>query len=108
MAKLLPKISEIEKAKNKLRSLAISRMLLFSDMLKRFVDVELGTEHNWLEFHAIGFIVYWGNGVLTPGELAKLMMRSRHGITVIIDRCEKAGYVKRYYANTDRKPFRLR
>ena len=42
-------------------------------------------------------------GSLTPTELSRLMFRSKHSITKIIDGLEREGYVARYRDDRDRR-----
>lgn len=71
----------------------------FADMLTRFQEAVLKVP---LRFSALSHLIRYG-GSLTPTELARLMLRSKHSITIIIDNLEKEGYITRTRDDQDRR-----
>jgi DNA-binding MarR family transcriptional regulator len=71
----------------------------FADLLSRYMEVMLKFP---LRFTALSLLIR-KNGSLTPTELSRLMFRSKHSITKIIDGLEKEGYVARFRDNIDRR-----
>jgi DNA-binding MarR family transcriptional regulator len=76
----------------------------FADMLSRFEESVLKVP---LRFSALSHLIRNG-GCLTPTELARLMLRSKHSITIIVDNLEKEGYIIRSRDTQDRRSVHIR
>ena len=94
-----PKDSDLKKLSEKLRNRPFLYLSSLGDMLGRFQESILKVP---LRFTALSLLVRRG-GSLTPTELAKLMLRSKHSITNIIDGLENEGYIVRDRDNQDRR-----
>jgi DNA-binding MarR family transcriptional regulator len=94
-----PKDSDLKKLSEKLRHRPFLYLSSLGDMLGRFQESILKVP---LRFTALSLLVRRG-GSLTPTELAKLMLRSKHSITNIIDGLENEGYIIRDRDDQDRR-----
>ena len=99
MYQKLPKEKDLKKLSERLRHRPFLYLSSFGDMLGRFQESILKVP---LRFTALSLLVRRG-GSLTPTELAKLMLRSKHSITNIIDGLENEGYIVRARDDQDRR-----
>jgi DNA-binding MarR family transcriptional regulator len=104
---LIPTSAEIEKANTKIRSLQIPRIIAFADVVNRYTQKILKNKVSWLRTSALIFLVTRG-GTLTPGQLARIMLRSNYSITKLIDGLEKDRLVKRYPDSKDRRSIKVK
>jgi DNA-binding MarR family transcriptional regulator len=93
---------EVEAVDQVIRSLYFTRIATFADTVDRYIDIELKDSINWLKTFALIQLVLRG-GSLTPSELAKLMLRSNHSMTKLIDGLVKEGLVRRHRNGKDRR-----
>jgi DNA-binding MarR family transcriptional regulator len=93
---------EVEDVDKVIRSLYFTRIATFADTVDRYIDIELKDSINWLKTFALIQLVLRG-GSLTPSELAKLMLRSNHSMTKLIDGLVKEGFVRRHRNGKDRR-----
>jgi DNA-binding MarR family transcriptional regulator len=78
------------------------RIAVFADIFNRFVDIELKGKVNLLKIFTLAIIMAAG-GTMTPTQLQHNLLRTRHGITQIIDRLIKEGLVTREDNSIDRR-----
>ena len=99
MSRKLAESSEINDIANTIRSKQFLYIVRFADILTRYSEITFG---NPLRYAALSVLITRG-GHLTPTELAKLMFRSKHSITKIIDALEKEGMAVRVRGKKDRR-----
>jgi len=80
--------NEIEEVNAKIRSMQIPRIIAFADVVNIYAQKILKNKLSWLRTSALIFLVTRG-GTLTPGQLARIMLRSNYSITKLIDGLEK-------------------
>ena len=95
----LPEPQELLEITDRLKGRKFLYISSFADLLSRYMEVMLKFP---LRFTALSLLIR-KNGSLTPTELSRLMFRSKHSITKIIDGLEKLGYVVRFRDNHDRR-----
>ena len=94
--------SDIEKIRQEILSMHLSRLVVFSDVINRYMLLRTKSEISWLRTNAIIFIITRG-GKLTPSQLAKVMLRSRNSVTKLVEGLEKDGLVRRYHPRNNRR-----
>jgi len=92
----------LEAVKQEIFGMRLNRIMVFSDMINRYLQMKFKGESTWLRVHAVLFIITRG-GKLTPSQLADIMLRSRNSVTKLIEGLEKDGYVKRTHSTQDRR-----
>jgi DNA-binding MarR family transcriptional regulator len=103
----MPSSEEIEKVNSKIRSMQFPRIIVFADVVNRYTQKILKDKVSWLRASALIFIITRG-GTLTPGQLARIMLRSNYSITKLIDGLEKDRLVKRYPDGKDRRSIKVK
>jgi len=94
--------NSIAAVRKEIYDLQFGRLMVFSDMIDRYLHIRLRGESTWLRIHVAIFIINRG-GKITPSELAKLLLRSRNSVTRLIEGLEKDGIVKRSHSTKDRR-----
>jgi DNA-binding MarR family transcriptional regulator len=89
-----------------INSFALLRLVIFADVINRFVEIELKDNINWLKTFALIILVTLGSQTL--GELAKLMQRSNHSMTSLVEGLVQDGYVKRYHPDNNRRTLQVK
>ena len=102
VAKHIEKKEGIEKIRQEIFDMHLSRILVFADMINRYLQLKFKGESTWLRVHAVLFLITRG-GKLTPSQLADIMLRSRNSVTKLIEGLEKDGFVKRTHSTEDRR-----
>jgi DNA-binding MarR family transcriptional regulator len=102
MVKRVEKNESMEKIRKEIFDMHLSRILVFSDMINRYLQIKFKGESTWLRVHATLFLITRG-GKLTPSQLADIMLRSRNSVTKLIEGLEKDGFVKRTHSTEDRR-----
>jgi len=93
----------IEKMRQEILSMNLSRLVVFSDVMNRYLLLRAkGDARTWLRVYAVTFIITRG-GKVTPTELAKILLRSRNSVSQLIGGLEKDGLVRRYHSTEDRR-----
>jgi DNA-binding MarR family transcriptional regulator len=92
----------IETIRGEILAMHLSRLIVFSDVINRYLHLRIKDDISWLRVSAVLFIITRG-GKLTPTQLANLMLRSRNSVTKLIEGLEKDGLVRRYHARKDRR-----
>jgi DNA-binding MarR family transcriptional regulator len=103
----MPSSGEIEKVNTQIRSMQIPRIIAFADVINRYTQKILKNKVSWLRTSALIFLITRG-GTLTPGQLARIMLRSNYSITKLIDGLEKDRLVKRYPDRKDRRSTKIK
>jgi DNA-binding MarR family transcriptional regulator len=103
----MPSSDEIEKVNNQIRSMQLPRIIVFADVVNRYTQKILKNKVSWLRSSALIFLVTRG-GTLTPGQLARIMLRSNYCITKLIDGLENDRLVKRYPDEKDRRSIKIK
>lgn len=107
MSERLPHRNEIENVATAIRAREFPRLVMFADMVSRYVDIKLKGKVNWLRISALNYLITRG-GSLTASQLAQLMLRSNYSMTRLIDDLEKDGLVIRERAGKDRRTIDVR
>ena len=102
MAKRIENDNSMAKIREEIFSMHLSRIMVFADMINRYLQLKFRGESTWLRVHAVLFLITRG-GKLTPSQLADVMLRSRNSVTKLIEGLEKDGYVKRTHSTEDRR-----
>ncbi|MGA2670953.1 MAG: MarR family transcriptional regulator [Dehalococcoidia bacterium] len=103
----MPSSDEIEKANIQIRSMQFPRIIAFADVVNRYTQKILKNKVSWLRASALMFLITRG-GTLTPGQIARIMLRSNYSITKLIDGLEKDRLVKRYPDGKDRRSIKVK
>jgi DNA-binding MarR family transcriptional regulator len=103
----MPSSGEIEKVNTQIRSMQMPRIITFADVINRYTQKILKNKVSWLRTSALIFLITRG-GTLTPGQLARIMLRSNYSITKLIDGLEKDRLVKRYPDSKDRRSIKVK
>ncbi len=98
-----PSEKEINRLSNHLRHLDFLYYISFADTLIRYIEITIRkTGLSRLQGQVLHYIIL-NKGVITPTYLSKIMFRSKHSMTKIIDSLEKEGLIFRDYTNKDRR-----
>lgn len=100
----LPENNELADISDLLRRQKILYITSFADIMTRFGETHFMDP---LRFTALSFLTTRG-GSLTPTELARLMFRSKHSITKIIDGLENLNFVIRVQDKKDRRSIHVK
>ena len=106
MSKRLPAKREIENAAKELRSREFLYLASFADIINRYMDIRF-KKLNRLRYGVLSLLITRG-GSLTHTRLARLLFRSKHSVTKVIDSLEEEGLVIRDPATTDRRVVNVR
>jgi DNA-binding MarR family transcriptional regulator len=98
-----PTVSEIEEAAKQIESLEFLKCIHFADTLIRYIEIVMKKDVvSRLQGQALRYMIISENN-LTPTKLARMMYRSKHSMTKIIDNLEKQGLVVRDHTGKDRR-----
>jgi DNA-binding MarR family transcriptional regulator len=103
----MPSPDEVNKVNVQIRGMQIPRIIVFADVVNRYTQKILKNKVSWLRASALIFLITRG-GTLSPGQLARIMLRSNYSITKLIDGLEKDRLVKRYPDNKDRRSTKVK
>ena len=104
----LPDEKTIEEVAKAIKSMEFSYLARFADTINRYHEITLNKEGvNRLQWGAMSLLIVRG-GCLTPTQLARLMFRSKHSITKVIDSLEREGFVLRDRVGKDRRTIQVR
>jgi DNA-binding MarR family transcriptional regulator len=104
----LPDQGEIEEAVKILKSKNFARVVNFSDIVNRYVDIVFKDSFDWFKAIALIVIVYVGKGSMMTTTLSKHLLRPKQGITKLTDMLEKEGLIIRERPKEDRRTINLR
>ena len=94
---------EIEKVANQIAATDFWSCVCFADTTNRYIEITMENDNlSRLQAVAMWSLILRG-GVSTPTQLARMMFRSKHSMTKIIDSLEREGLVVRDYTNKDRR-----
>ena len=94
---------EIKAGANDMRNDNFLSLIYTSEIVNKVMNSQLHKEGiNWTRIGILSHLVTNG-GTLTPTELSRRVLRSKHAITGAIDRLEQEGLVKREGTDTDRR-----
>jgi DNA-binding MarR family transcriptional regulator len=98
-----PRQDEIEKVANQIATTDFWLCVSFADTINRYIEITMEKDNlSRLQAVAMWSLILKG-GKSTPTLLARMMFRSKHSMTKIIDNLEKEGLVVRDYTNKDRR-----
>jgi DNA-binding MarR family transcriptional regulator len=103
----MPTSNDIEKVNARIRSMQFPRIIAFADVVNRYTQKILKNKVSWLRASALIFLITRG-GTLTPGQLARIMLRSNYSITKLIDGLEADRLVKRCPDGKDRRSIKVK
>jgi len=103
----MPSFDEIEIVNAQIRSMQIPRIIAFADVVNRYTQIILRNKVSWLRASALIFLITRG-GTLSPGQLARIMLRSNYSITKLIDGLEKDNLVKRHPDGKDKRSIKVK
>jgi MarR family transcriptional regulator, 2-MHQ and catechol-resistance regulon repressor len=94
---------DIKKVSRKIADMNFWLYVRFADITTRYLEVTMEKDNlSPLQSLATWFLVFLG-GTATPTQLARIMFRSKHSITQVVDNLEKEGLIVREYTNKDRR-----
>ncbi|MCJ7595868.1 MAG: MarR family transcriptional regulator [Desulfobacterales bacterium] len=102
--KSFPPKEDLEEVMEGIKAIPFLVIMNFADILKRYAEISFA---NPLHYNLLGFLIRHG-GSLTPTELAKLLFRSKHSMTKVVDSLEKKGYVTRVPDSNDRRVLHIK
>ena len=92
---------ELEKTAKQIESLEFLNCIHFADTLIRYVEIVMKKDVvSRLQGQALRYLILSGNS-MTPTRLARMMYRSKHSMTKIIDNLEKQELVTREHTGKD-------
>jgi DNA-binding MarR family transcriptional regulator len=98
-----PHRDEIARVAKQIESFEFLNCMYFADTLIRYIEIVMKKDVvSRLQGQALRYLIISGNN-MTPTRLAKLMYRSKHSMTKIIDNLEKQGLVVRDHTGKDRR-----
>ncbi|MFC1905463.1 MarR family winged helix-turn-helix transcriptional regulator [Chloroflexota bacterium] len=99
---------EIEKVASKIKLKEFTHIASFADITNRYIDLLMKKSNdNRLHWGVLSYLVL-RRGRLRPTDLARLMFRSKHNMTQVIDDLEKQGLVIRQRTRKDRRDINIR
>jgi DNA-binding MarR family transcriptional regulator len=98
----IERTNNIEEIRHEILNMQLSRLIVFSDFINRYLHLRLKEYKNWLSVDTVLFLITREQEI-TPSQLAKLMLRSKNSMTKIIDSLEKDRLVKRVHSKKDRR-----
>ena len=101
--KKLPNSDDVARVAKQIESFEFLNCMYFADTLIRYIEIVMKKNViSRLQGQALRYLVLSGN-TMTPTKLARLMYRSKHSMTKIIDNLEKQGLVVRDHTGKDRR-----
>lgn len=100
---------EINELAHSLARMHLPRITGFSDMVVRKMENAGLDPVSLVHIHVLNFLIMRGGDQgVTHGELARLMIRSNHSITRLVDALERDGLVRRHRDDNDRRAVYVR
>lgn len=97
---------EIAEVNRQIRSMQLPRIIVFADVVNRYVQKILKNDMSWLRTGALIFLVTRG-GTLTPSQLVRIKLRPNYSITKLIDGLEEDHLAKRTPNGNDRRSVKV-
>lgn len=103
-----PHLHDIARVAKQIESFEFLNCMYFADTLIRYIEIVMKKNVvSRLQGQALRYLILSGN-TMTPTKLARLMYRSKHSMTKIIDNLEKQGLVVRDHTGKDRRVTNIR
>ena len=104
MYKEIPEIdtNNIGETREEILYMDLARLIGFFDVMDRYLRLRLKDYDSWLRVTTIRFVITRG-GKLTPGQLAKIMLRSKNSISNLINELESDGLIERVHSKKDHR-----
>jgi DNA-binding MarR family transcriptional regulator len=96
------KDEKIKDARNEIFNMRLSRLIVFNDVLSRFLLLRVKEYHSWIKVNALLFLISREDD-LTPSSLAKLMLRSNNSITDLLNDLERHKLIRRIHSKKDQR-----
>jgi DNA-binding MarR family transcriptional regulator len=93
--------------KQMLNNNRFTRIAIFADVVNRFIDIEMKDNVNWLKTFCLIILISRGDN-LTITELGRIMLRSHHSMTILVDKMAREGLIRRRRAEKDRRIVQLK
>ena len=107
MVSEIPERQTVESVSKQIQNAELLRPMQFADLIIRYINIALGkSDLSRLQGITLHNLVLSG-GTTTPTELSKMMYRSKHGLTKIVDDLEKKGQVIRKHSLKDRRSINI-
>ena len=84
-----------------------TRLMGLSDVVNRYASIAFKDEINWFRLRVLIILVF-EKGVLTPSELARILMRPNQSVTTILDDLERNDLVVKLREPGDRRRITIR
>jgi DNA-binding MarR family transcriptional regulator len=98
-----PRPDEIKEVASQIDTTEFWKYVRFGDTINRYIEITMKKDNvSPLQSVAMYSLVLEG-GTITPTHLSRMMFRSKHSMTKIIDNLEKEGLVIRDYTDKDRR-----
>ena len=98
-----PGTDDIKQVAGRIKMTEFWKYARFADTINRYIEITMKKDNvSPLQSVAMYFLVLEG-GKLTPTKMAKMMYRSKHSMTKVIDSLEKEGLVVREFSDKDRR-----
>ena len=101
------KSSEIKQLTEEISTTNLFILAGLADVIKRYIDIRLKDEVSWNKTFAL-IVLTVNGGSITPGELGRLMLRSKENTTKMVNGLVEEGLVKRYRRGKDRRSVQVR
>jgi DNA-binding MarR family transcriptional regulator len=101
--KLTAQPINIEAIGNEIGNIYFTRLMALSDVVNRYVGIALKDDVSWLRLRTLITLARRGRGAITPGELAKHLLRPSQNMTKIVDDLEQDGLVIKARESGDRR-----
>lgn len=103
MARITRHPKEIENTARMLRAAKFLYLARFADTINRYIEISMRKDNvSRLRWAILSLLIVRG-GRLTPTPLARMLLRSKHSMTSVVDTLEREGYIIRNRANKDRR-----
>jgi DNA-binding MarR family transcriptional regulator len=100
------KVTEVSSLNKSFELMYFPRLVVFADVISRYVIIKLDNRVNWLTFYCL-FFIYNRGGTITPTRLADLLLRPKHSITILISRLIRDKLITRKRGGRDRRTLQL-
>jgi|PlaIllAssembly_1097288.scaffolds.fasta_scaffold375398_1 DNA-binding MarR family transcriptional regulator len=93
--------------KDVISKMPLATLISYCDIFDRYLDIRIKQYRNWVKVNALIYLLNREESC-TPSTLAKLMLRSRTGITDLMNNLEKDGLIKRIHSDKDRRSITIK
>lgn len=99
----LPDSESIKEISQEILSNMFPRLVVFSDVINRFVGIVFKDKINWLKIESLIQLAVIGKGAMAHSEMARNLLRSKQQITKLVDGLEKEGLIQRELDKDNRR-----